>query len=70
VAIATLLDVKTTPALMWVPSMSQHLLVTALIKREPLDVMLVAQSMASTLLLGALLGWLAIKLYEREALLG
>jgi hypothetical protein len=50
--------------------MSQHLLVTALIKREPLDVMLVAQSMASTLLLGALLAWLAIKLYEREALLG
>jgi sodium transport system permease protein len=70
VAIATILDVKTTPALMWVPSMSQHLLLTALIKNEPLDVMLVAQSMASTLLLGALLAWLAIKLYEREALLG
>jgi len=70
VAVATILDVKTTPALMWVPSMSQHLLVTALIKNEPLDIMLVAQSMVSTLLLGALLAWLAIKLYEREALLG
>ena len=70
VAVATILDVKTTPALMWVPSMSQHLLVTALIKNEPLDIMLVAQSMVSTLLSGALLAWLAIKLYEREALLG
>ena len=70
VAVATILDVRTTPALMWVPSMSQHLLVTALIKNEPLDIMLVAQSMVSTLLSGALLAWLAIKLYEREALLG
>ena len=67
---ATLLNVKATHALMWVPSMSQHLLVTALIKNEPLAPVMVAESVFSTLLLGALLGFLSLKLYEREGLLG
>ncbi|HEY7672368.1 MAG TPA: ABC transporter permease [Gammaproteobacteria bacterium] len=67
---ATLLNVKATHALMWVPSMSQHLLVTALIKNEPLAAGMVAESVTSTLLIGALLGWITRKLYEREGLLG
>ena len=70
VVLATILDVEPTPTLMWIPSMSQHLLVTALIKSEPLAPAMVAQSAAGTLLLGILLGWLAVKLYEREGLLG
>jgi sodium transport system permease protein len=70
VIVATLLNVNATHALMWVPSLSQHLLVTALIKNEPLDALMIAESALSTLVLGALLGWLSIKLYEREGLLG
>ena len=49
---------------------SQHLLITSLIKAQPLDWTFVALSAGSSLLLGALLGWLAIRLYEREAILG
>jgi sodium transport system permease protein len=67
---ATLLNVRATHALMWVPSLSQHLLVTALIKNEPLVSSMVAESVISTLLLGALLGLITRKLYEREGLLG
>jgi sodium transport system permease protein len=70
VIVATLLNVNATHALMWVPSLSQHLLVTALIKNEPLDALMIAESALSTLVLGALLGWVSIKLYEREGLLG
>jgi sodium transport system permease protein len=67
---ATLLNVKATHALMWVPSLSQHLLVTALIKNEPLVPSMVAESVISTLFIGALLGLITRKLYEREGLLG
>jgi len=55
---------------MWIPSLSQHLLITTLIKDQPLDLLFVAISAASSLGFGALLGWLAIRLYRREAILG
>jgi ABC-type Na+ efflux pump permease subunit len=55
---------------MWIPSLSQHLLITALIKDQPLDLGLTAVSVASTLVFGVLLGWLAVRLYRREAILG
>jgi sodium transport system permease protein len=67
---AALLNVEPTLKLMWIPSLSQHLLITSLIKAQPLDWLFVAISAASSLGLGALLGWLAIRLYEREAILG
>jgi sodium transport system permease protein len=70
VAIATVLDVQPTQALMWVPSMSQHLLVMALIKQEPIVPLMAAQSAVSTLLYAALLALVTIRLYKREALLG
>ena len=70
VIVATLLNVKATHALMWIPSLSQHLLVTALIKAEPLAAGMVAESVISTLLIGAILGWISLKFYEREGLLG
>jgi sodium transport system permease protein len=67
---AALLNVEAELKLMWIPSLSQHLLITSLIKAQPLDWTFVALSAGSSLLLGALLGWLAIRLYEREAILG
>ena len=65
-----ILNVEAELKLMWIPSLSQHLLITSLIKAQPLDWTFVALSAGSSLLLGALLGWLAIRLYEREAILG
>jgi len=70
VAIATLLNVQPSQALMWVPSMSQHLLITAFIKQDPVAPLMVAQSVASTLIYAALLALVTIRLYKREALLG
>ena len=70
VAIATLLDVQPTQALMWVPSMSQHLLIMSLIKQEAIVPLMVAQSVISTLLYALLLALVTIRLYKREALLG
>jgi len=70
VALASIMQVQLTQPLMWVPSMSQHLLITALIKQEPLEPLFVLQSVASTLIYAAVLGVIAIRLYKREALLG
>jgi sodium transport system permease protein len=70
VAIATIMNVRPTQALMWVPSMSQHLLITDLIKQGPIEALMLAQSVISTLIYAALLSLIAIRLYKREALLG
>lgn len=70
VALATVLNVEPTQLLMWVPSMSQHLLITALIKQDPVPPLMLAQSMVSTLLYAGLVALITIRLYEREALLG
>jgi sodium transport system permease protein len=70
VMFATMLNVEPRPALMWIPSMSQHLLVTTLIKAQPLDPLLVTLSVLSSLLIGAVLALVAIRLYRREAILG
>jgi sodium transport system permease protein len=70
VMFATMLNVEPEPRLMWIPSLSQHLLVTTLIKAQPLDPALVALSVTSSLAFGALLALVAIRLYGREAILG
>jgi sodium transport system permease protein len=69
-AFATFLNVEPELKLMWIPSLSQHLLITTLIKDQPLDSGLTALSVVSTLVFGVLLGWLAVRLYRREAILG
>jgi ABC-type Na+ efflux pump permease subunit len=69
-AFAMMLSIEPEAKLMWIPSLSQHLLITTLIKDQPLSAALVAISIASTLAFGALLGWLAVRLYRREAILG
>jgi sodium transport system permease protein len=68
--IATIMNVRPGLGLMWIPSLSQHLLVTELIKAEPLNFVYLGISTTCTLAMGALLAWLATRLYDRERLLG
>jgi sodium transport system permease protein len=70
IAIATVLSVQPSAMLMLVPSLSQHLIIQGLMRGEPLTLSWVLLSVASSLLLGGLLGWLAGRLYRREAILG
>lgn len=61
---------KPTVAAMLVPSLSQHLLSTALMRGDPLDPVLVAISTLSSVVLGIALMFGAVGLYRREAILG
>lgn len=70
IAIAGVLAVQPQAALMLVPSLSQHLVIQGLMRGDPLPVSWVLLSVASTLVLGVLLAWLAGRLYRREAILG
>ena len=56
--------------LMAIPSLSQHLLITNLLRDEPLQALHVFVSITTTLAAGLLLTWLAGRLYQREAILG
>jgi sodium transport system permease protein len=67
---ATMLNVKASAALMWIPSLSQHLLITSLIRQDAIPPLYFAQSALSTLFVGVVLGWIAARLYNRESLLG
>ncbi len=67
---AAFLSVKPSALLMTVPSLSQHLLMTALIRNEPVDPGFAALSVISTLALGVLVTWLATLFYRREGLMG
>ncbi len=67
---ATMLNVAPGAGLMWIPSLSQHLLVTALIKQQPVAPAFYAESAICTLVVGALLAVAATRLYQRERLLG
>jgi sodium transport system permease protein len=70
IALAGLLGVAASPSLMAVPSLSQHLLIQGFLRGEPLPASYVAISVVTTLALGALLTWLAGRLYLREKILG
>jgi sodium transport system permease protein len=69
-AFAAVLGLRPTPALMSVPSLGQHFLISSLLRDEPLPARFVALSVGATLLLGLLFILLAGRLYRREALLG
>jgi sodium transport system permease protein len=69
-AFVGLLGLKPSPPLMAVPSLSQHFLMTSLLRDEPLRALDVAVSAGVSLALGLALAWLAGRLYEREAILG
>lgn len=70
IAIAGVLAVQPSAPLMLVPSLSQHLVIQGLMRGDPLPASWMLLSVASTLLLGVLLAWLAGRLYRREAILG
>jgi len=67
---AGVLGLRPTLALMAIPSLSQHFLITSLLRDEPLPLSFVALACGATLACGALLVGIAGRLYRREALLG
>ena len=67
---ASLLGLRPTAALMAVPSLSQHFLITSLLRDEPVSGLFLASSVGTTLAIGAILVFIAGRLYHREALLG
>ncbi len=69
-AFAGMLGLRPSAALMAVPSLSQHFLITSLLRDESLPTAYAAVSVLATLVVGALLILLAGRLYDREALLG
>ena len=70
ILIVSILNVRPKLEFMFVPSLSQHLILQDMVKNEPLDWLHVAISVTSTLLLGLLLTWACARLYRREGLLG
>lgn len=61
---------KPSATLMMIPSLSQHLLATSLMRGDAIPPLHALISAGSTLALGGLLVWIAIRLYQREAILG
>lgn len=70
IMLAVLNGTKSSAALMAVPSLSQHLLATALMRGDALDPLHLAISIGSTLAVGAAFIAAAVLLYRREAILG
>lgn len=70
IVFAGLYSLRPSNALMAVPSLSQHLLMTSLLRDEPLQDIHIAISVGTTLFAGLVLAWLAGRLYRREAILG
>ena len=70
ILIVSLLTLRPRLEFMFVPSLSQHLLLIDMVKNEPVNVLHVIISVTSTLVLGGLLTWLCARLYRREGLLG
>ncbi|HEY0766770.1 MAG TPA: ABC transporter permease [Steroidobacteraceae bacterium] len=66
---AGVMGLRPTLALMAIPSLSQHFLITSLLRDEPVPAAHLAVSVIATLALGALLLAIAGGLYRREALL-
>jgi sodium transport system permease protein len=67
---ATLFELRPAPGLMWIPSLSQHLIVSTLLRAEPVSAGAVLASAGGSLIASVLVGWIAVRLYRREALLG
>jgi sodium transport system permease protein len=67
---AGILGLQAKTSLMFVPFLSQHLLLTTIVRAEPIVPLHVAISVTSTLIYGVFLMYLAGRLYRREGLLG
>ena len=70
ILIVSILMVRPSTELMFIPSLSQHLLLVGLIKNEPLNLLHVLVSVSGTLIIGGVLTWVCARLYRREGLLG
>jgi sodium transport system permease protein len=70
ILVVSILQLRPRTEFMFIPSLSQHLLLVDLVKNEALDPTHVAISVASTLVIGLLVAWLCARLYRREGLLG
>ena len=64
------LQIDPTPLVMATPSLSQHFLMMEILRGEIPAIFDITLSASVSLLVGAVLCWLAGKLYEREAILG
>ena len=67
---ASILGLQPTVWLMMVPALSQHFMVTGLLRAEPVSALYATLSVSTSLLLGALATFAAGRLYHREKLLG
>jgi len=67
---ASTLGLRPTLWLMMVPSLSQHFMVTGLLRAEPVSVLFAGLSVTVSLALGGIAAFAAGRLYHREALLG
>ena len=70
ILVVSLLTLRPRLEFMFIPSLSQHLLLIDMVKNEPINVTHVVISVVSTLIFGGLLTWLCARLYRREGLLG
>ena len=70
ILIVSLLTLRPRLEFMFVPSLSQHLILVDMVKNEPIEALHVLISVASTLVLGAVLTFICARLYRREGLLG
>jgi len=70
ILIVSVLMLRPQLEFMFVPALSQHLLLVDMVKNEPVNNLHVLISVTSTLLFGALLTWVCARLYRREGLLG
>ena len=70
ILIVSILTLRPRLEFMFIPSLSQHLLLVDMVKNEPVNALHVTISVVSTLILGILLTWVCARLYRREGLLG
>ena len=70
ILIASILMPQPRFEFMFVPALSQHLILIDMISNEPASALNVAVSATSTLAVGAILAWACVRRYRREALLG
>jgi sodium transport system permease protein len=70
IAFASIYSLRTKSSLMFIPSLSQHLLMTSVLKDEPIAAADVVVSAASALLLALLLIMLTARHWRRETMLG
>jgi sodium transport system permease protein len=70
IAFASIYSLKTQSSLMFIPSLSQHLLMTSVLKDEPVPFLDVLASATASLTVALLLFWLTARHWRRETMLG